>query len=122
MYLPDDLARAIDGGGGIESKEAPRKTPSASSTFAQRLVALPPQNLDHILLPTGTLSWTAVMPAFLNHHFTCIDAEGDAHVYVLPKNPPSSSPEASPSSPSSPAQSVPESFSRAFLARCAFQT
>jgi hypothetical protein len=27
MYLPDDLARAIDGGGGIESKDAPRKTP-----------------------------------------------------------------------------------------------
>jgi len=88
QYLPDDLARAIDGEGGLESGDAPR-----------------------------TLSWTAVMPAFLNHHFTCIDAEGNAHVYVLPKVPPTSSPEGTPTSTSSPALSVPESFSRAFLAR-----
>ncbi len=25
MYLPDDLARAIDGGGGLESGDAPRE-------------------------------------------------------------------------------------------------
>ena len=25
MYLPDDLARAIDGGGGAESGDAPRE-------------------------------------------------------------------------------------------------
>ena len=56
LYLPDDLARAVDGGGGSGSGEAPR-----------------------------TLSWTAVMPAFLNPHFTCIDDNGDAHVYVIPK-------------------------------------
>jgi hypothetical protein len=61
------------------------------------------------------------MPAFLNHHFTCIDAEGNAHVYVLPKVLPTSSPEGTPTSPSSPALSVPESFSRAFLARFALK-
>jgi hypothetical protein len=90
LYLPDDLARAVDGGGGSASGEAPR-----------------------------TLSWTAVMPAFLNPHFTCIDENGTAHVYVTPKVAPLPPPEGtSPTSPSSPA-SVPENFARVFLQRYA---
>ena len=79
-------------------------------------------NVSSHNLPAGTLSWTAVMPAFLNHHFTSIDAEGNAHVYVLPKYQPPSSSDGTPQSPSSPALSVPESFSRAFLARSIFHT
>lgn len=56
------------------------------------------------------------MPAFLNPHFTTIDPDGNALVYVLPKQLQPSSPEGTPTTPST--LSVPENFSRAFLARC----
>ena len=124
MYLPDDLARAIDGGGGAESGDAPRETAATPlarpRSFRYGSLQLPYPGL----FSTGTLSWTAVMPAFLNPHFTTIDSEGNAYVYVVPKQPLPPAEDSSPSSSTTPTtpMSVPESFSRAFLARCAVQT